>query len=408
MRLFRRGRVWYAQVYDANGKRHQITTKCHDKEAAERVARRMERDSADPRQAAQRAATLGGALARLLTRREEEANAGRRSHDTVDFYARKSETLLRVLGAEVSLMDVTADLVDGFVSTRRGEGVSDGTIHKELVTLRAALKLAKRAGEFAGDLGEVLPVAFSPAYRPRTRWLTEDEVGRLIRELKPDRGARVAFIVATSACWRETELAERGDVVGSEVLIRGTKRSSRLRRVPVVTPPQQQLLAYAVANAGGDGARLFRPWPSVRRDLRAACARAGMEPCSPNDLRRTCATWLRRMGAAPDLIAPVLGHVDTRMVERVYGRLSVDDLRARISAATCSDIAADGRDSVDAAGRDGADAHADAHAVTDEKQKKNPPVTAGLRLPGDGIEPPARGFSIAAQRVETTRKRRSG
>ena|GEM_PF-3809021 len=40
------------------------------------------------------------------------------------------------------------------------------------------------------------------------------------------------------------------------------------------------------------------------RDLAQACDRAGIEPCTPNDLRRTCATWLRQAGAAPDLIAP--------------------------------------------------------------------------------------------------------
>jgi len=72
---------------------------------------------------------------------------------------------------------------------------------------------------------------------------------------------------------------------------------------------------------------------NVRRDLAQACDRADIEPCTPNDLRRTCATWLRQAGAAPDLIAPVMGHADTRMVERVYGRLPVDDLERRLAAA---------------------------------------------------------------------------
>jgi hypothetical protein len=57
-----------------------------------------------------------------------------------------------------------------------------------------------------------------------------------------------------------------------------------------------------------------------------------IKPCSPNDLRRTCATWLRQDGAPPDLIAPVMGHVDTRMVERVYGRLPLQDREQRLTA----------------------------------------------------------------------------
>ena len=79
------------------------------------------------------------------------------------------------------------------------------------------------------------------------------------------------------------------------------------------------LIEYAVAHARGVGTMLFLPWGNVRRDLALACDKVGIEPCSPNDLRHTCATWLRQDGP-PDLIAPLMGHADTRMVERVYGR----------------------------------------------------------------------------------------
>ena len=69
------------------------------------------------------------------------------------------------------------------------------------------------------------------------------------------RAARVAFIVATSACWRETELARRGDVGEglATVLLRGTKRKTRFRTVPIVSPAQQSLLAYALEHAKGEG-----------------------------------------------------------------------------------------------------------------------------------------------------------
>lgn len=43
------------------------------------------------------------------------------------------------------------------------------------------------------------------------------------------------------------------------------------------------------------------------------------------------------IGAPPELIAPVLGHVDNRMVERVYGRLPVEDLRRRLALAIGED-----------------------------------------------------------------------
>ena len=98
--------------------------------------------------------------------------------------------------------------------------------------------------------------------------------------------------------------------------------------------------------------------------------------------RRTCATWLRADGVPPDLIAPVMGHADTRMVERVYGRLPVQVLASRIAAAigveNCSTLVAA---PVDSAGFDGL----------------NGLAGNGNRLKGlprGGIEPPTRGFSV--------------
>jgi len=207
---------------------------------------------------------------------------------------------------------------------------------------------------------------------------------KLLAELTADRAARVAFIVATSASWKETVLALRQDVTPdlSMALIRGTKRQSRFRTVPIVSEEARSLLAYALRHAEGKEGFLFRRWTNVRRDLNEACERAGIAPCSPNDLRRTCATWLRAAGAPPDRIAPVMGHVDTRMVERVYGRLSPEALAERLAAALgperCSTFVtarAKTAGSIGPSGRSGITNHLET-------------------VPRDGIEPPTRGFSV--------------
>ncbi|MEI8256239.1 MAG: hypothetical protein WCJ30_11265, partial [Deltaproteobacteria bacterium] len=293
MRLFRRrddkGRPigpWHAQFFDAEGVRHEKSTRAFDKKAAEDIARQWERDAADPDHAASRSATLSDALDLLLRDRSSKVLAGKRSEETVKFYRRKAGHVVRlfeqpdVAKARVPflLKTLRPKHVDDFIDQRRIEGAGEHTIHKEITTLRAALKLAKRRDMWFGDVDAIIPPGFSPEYKPRERNLPMPEVERLLRELSPERGAVVAFIVATSAEWRAVERALCGDVSAdaSFVLLRGTKVDTRHRTVPIVSPGQRTLLRYATDHAEktADGP-MFLPWKNVRRDLRTACLRAG-------------------------------------------------------------------------------------------------------------------------------------
>jgi site-specific recombinase XerD len=119
----------------------------------------------------------------LLAERQEQASAGRRSTATVKFYKQKSGHLVRLFEhdaagqpVEFRLHQLDARQVDDYVSVRREEGAAEATIAKELVTLRAALKLARRKGLWFGDVAAVVPIAFSAEYKPRTRFLTRDEL----------------------------------------------------------------------------------------------------------------------------------------------------------------------------------------------------------------------------------------
>jgi integrase len=235
--------------------------------------------------------------------------------------------LLRLLGEDRPLAKVDAIAVDAFIAARLEEGASRNTIGKELTTLRSTLKIARRRGQFPRSIDEVMPEQWSSGYRPRERALTREEADKLLGALPPHRAAHVAFILATGARWSESVRARREDVdlEGCRVYLRGTKTDLARRTVPVV-PSFASFLAQALAGTTTEAEQMFRPWTNVRRELSAACTRAGIAAVSPNDLRRSCATWLRGAGVAPDLIGAFLGHKDSRMVERVYGRLPADIL----------------------------------------------------------------------------------
>jgi integrase len=387
-RVFKRrgGRVWYGWFYELDGRRVQKSTRCTNERAAERVQAGWERDAADPDSARKASATLGDALSLVVERAEKLARTGRRSTSTLSFYEAKVATLRRRLAIDAPerLSELRPRHVDTFVDHRREELVEDSSIHKELGVLKLALKLARRAGLWSGVPDEVMPVLPESGYVPRERWLTVGELEKLIAELIADRGARVAFIVATSARWSESDRAERADVdlAHHMVRVRGTKTKASAREVPIVLEEMRSLLELALARAEGTE-KLFAPWPNARRDIRAACARAGIAPCSPNDLRRTFTHWHEAVGLPPHLVAPAMGHVDSRMVERVYGKLAGQELaRAMLGAAHVQQTKHNRSDS--------------AHS-SDGRRSRKRRETSLLTVPRDGIEPPTRGFSISSR-----------
>jgi integrase len=114
------------------------------------------------------------------------------------------------------------------------------------------------------------------------------------------------------------------------VHLRGTKTKTRDRVVPIVTQRQRELLDFALEHARGVDGRLFISRTKFQQTLARACQRAGVPHTTPNDLRRTYSTWLRACGVPNELIAPTMGHKDTRMLDRVYARLPPAMLRARL------------------------------------------------------------------------------
>lgn len=334
MRFRKRGDIWHVR-FTLDGTRHEYSTGCKDRRAAETRAKELERRAADPAGEARRAAeaiTVQHAADLTLAHYDAEVRAGTRSADTADFYARKLGHVVRVFGA-VAVVSLGAPEVDTYIRQRREEEASDHTIHKELGALKVLLGLAKRRGWWHGDLDALTPEGWSAGYKPRDRALTHAELLALCRVLGADRAAQVCYAVATSAEFGALERAQRGDWREADglVYVRGTKRETRDREVPVVLPACEDLLRFAVEHAQGTGGLLFRPWGKNWRDLRQACERAEIGPVTLNDLRRTFAHWHLAAGCSFEDVARAMGHVDTTMLLRVYGRLRPTELRARMA-----------------------------------------------------------------------------
>lgn len=350
LHLRKRGDTWHVRGTVA-GLHVEQTTGLTDRRAAEAFVRDLERDLADPAGRARRAGqatTLQAAADLMIARYERDAEKGRRSVDTVAFYRRKLGQVLRTLGKNTSLGTIDVAAVRRHVETRRAEGMSEHTIVKEVTALRIALESARDAGLWSGVIETLVPSDLATDYVPATRALTIEEVQKLIQACSRARAAWVAFMVGAGAERRAAERAQRGDLDRRAALVhvRGTKRETRDRRVPVVLPECQHLLDLAWECGKGEGDVLLSPWPNLWRDLQAACVRAGIEPCSGHDLRRTFAHWHLTAGFSFDDVARALGHANTAMLHKVYGKLPPESFRDRMMQhAELQAIAAGGRPS---------------------------------------------------------------
>jgi hypothetical protein len=222
------------------------------------------------------------------------------------------------------------------------------------------------------------------------RYLTYAEFTRLLAVLAVERRRWLTAAVYSGCRLSELEALrwkEHVDLDRGWLLIPGTKTRKSKRGVPMAPPlaelpeqvPEEERVGTVVA-----------AWVNVRRDLEVACRHLGIERVTPNNLRRTFASWMKQRGVDSKAVADLMGHASTRMVDLVYGHLDEQALRNAIAALpahaeaprTGSKWVTDERDAPGQMGRMGRGA------------KLKAPQKAGLMVPRDRIELPTRGFSI--------------
>ena len=103
-----------------------------------------------------------------------------------------------------------------------------------------------------------------------------------------------------------------------------------VRFVPRAVAPQcvQDASELACDRNGGDvlAAPLFYRRCPLGDALEQAAKKRKLAHITPNDLRRTCATRLLAAGVSFELAAKVLGHVNSKMLQEVYGQLTGEEL----------------------------------------------------------------------------------
>lgn len=198
---------------------------------------------------------------------------------------------------------------------RKGQPPAPLTIHRELLTLRAALADAKRAGKYDGAIPDMPDLG--KLYTPRERWLPTAETKALLLTVNPKWRDHVVMYRQLGLDEGELYSIELSDVAWTarELLVRGTKTIKRWRTLPLTDETLEILERRSKLSP------LFPRWSGNNVALMRACKKAGIERCCLKDLRRSFATELAIAGVPILHLIALMGHASGRMLEQVYARV---------------------------------------------------------------------------------------
>ena len=358
---------WYGWYYDVQGHRHKVSLKTTSKTTARARLRQREQLADDP---SKNEAT--GRLDDALDYFIDVALAGR-SAGTRDSYSKKARHIRRLLGGDLRVGEIEVGIARVYVAERVEEGASLSSIAKELTVLRQTLK------------AQGIDPSFVPSvkvdYDPRLRYLTRAEFDLLCANVSErmrtflhltclggmrageamamrwdhvDWGAEALHVPRGKTVARTLPLQqidkESGELVDTELreflAVVAGNRVEDSAPIPLnaqLNPPAT--ITSSVADQGRQhgervqGRKKSAPLPtfitgqfSYHKELNRRAKQLGMRPVCANDLRRTFCSWMKQDGVDSMVVAEMMGHGSTRMIELVYGRLDMDSKRRAMAS----------------------------------------------------------------------------
>lgn len=274
----------------------------------------------------------------------------KRSWDTDDSMMRNH--LLPKLGHKY-MGTLTPPDVAIFVEQMRSEGYAPGTCNRALVLLRYGFTLALRwkvSGVISNPVKEVKNLRDDNKIE---RFLTNDQMTRLLTEVRTSESGMlqhiVMFLLYTGARKREVLDATWADVDWEHKSWRIPKtKSGKIRHIPLSGGAMQLLgaLRELLTQTGGMNSvaqgelarrHIFAnpktglPCVSFFYSWDAARKRAGLPDLRVHDLRHSFASFLVNAGRSLYEVQELLGHADIRTTSR-YAHLSRERLFAAVEA----------------------------------------------------------------------------
>lgn len=331
--LAKRGNIWCIQWWE-DGRARRLSCRTEDQGEARRFLAEYKAGLDAP--AIPASPSIGAVLDGYLADREP------RTHSPTIRYC--CDVLKRHM-ADLPVDLLTKEQVRRYMADRRKAGaqgasaqyratvrpLSDGTLIRELGTLRAALAWAVNERWIASA-----PHVERPhAPQPRERWLTHDEAAALL-EGADAAHTRLFIALALYTAARAGALLQltwaRVDLAGGTINL-GASRGKKRRATVPITDELRAILEPAAEAATTPFVIEFSgaPVASIKTGFRAAVRRANLLGVTPHILRHTAATWMVQRNVPIGMIAAWLGNSE-QMIRSVYGHHSPEWLKQAADA----------------------------------------------------------------------------
>ncbi|TMV81706.1 site-specific integrase [Thioclava sp. BHET1] len=318
MRQYKIGRLngRYVVSWMEHGKRRRFRLDAHSPKDAEREARDLILRQTAP--------TVGVTVSQIWDAYQTEMGERRQASKL----AQVGLNVLPTFG-HLSPPQITPDDCRNYAAKRRDAGRKEATIRTELSCLRTALKWAERS-----QLIERAPrIELPQTPPPRERYLTRDEVAALL-DAAVDPHIRLAILLMVTTAGRSGALLEltwdRVDLHRRQIRLATNDIGPRKGRATV--PINDTLMAALQTASEAALSDYVIEWgghrvASIKTGFNAAVKRAGIEHCTPHDLRRTAGRLMAEAGVPIDEIAQYLGHTNPNVTRSTYSKFSPEYLR---------------------------------------------------------------------------------
>ena len=317
MPLYKRGNTWWIAFTTPAGERVRCSARTADKSQAQEYHDKLKAESWRIQRLGEKPGyTWDQAASKFLLESQHKA-----THKEDKEKLRWLQQFLR----NKPLNEIDRELIDHIAHAKAKEA-SASTVNRYLSLVRTILRKACYDWEL---IDKIPKIRLFPEPKRRIRWLTPEQVIRLLRELPIHQQEMVIFALSTGLRqsnvinleWSQLDLERKAAWIHPD--------QAKARKA-IHVPLNSVAMAVLLRQVGKHPNRVFTyrgdpiAWANTRA-WRKALTRAGIENFRWHDLRHTWASWLAQQGTPMNVLQELGGWESEEMVSR-YAHLSKPQL----------------------------------------------------------------------------------